>query len=61
MNTVDLSFLIDDTVQLEANALKQVWQDNWQVIDKDRQATDQVVTSIEQVRQSIKIKLMSLH
>jgi hypothetical protein len=58
---VDLSFLIDDTVQLEAIALKQVWQDNWQVIDKDRQATDQVVTSIEQVRQSIKIKLISLN
>jgi len=58
---VDLSFLIDDTVQLQADALKLTWQNNWQSIHSDRQAIDQVIENIDRIRQSIKIKLISLN
>ena len=57
---VDLSSLISKSVERDAEQLASTWQDNWEVISKDRAAVDLLVSRIDTVRQEIKSTLAML-
>ena len=57
----DLSLLTDDSVINNTGTLKKVWSKNWDKINTDRAAVDQIVSAIDQSRESIKVLLMSLN
>lgn len=57
---VDLSGLISQQVEMDANELKVLWSENWQLI-RDNEATSQkLVAQIDKVRNSIKRDLKNL-
>ena len=57
---VDLSFLINQSVERRAQQLRQAWQDNWGIMADDRHATNKLINEIEQVRSEIKSTLIAL-
>ncbi|WP_238383542.1 hypothetical protein [Colwellia psychrerythraea] len=56
----DLSVLTDDEVKTKTTALKDVWSVNWETIATSQQTVDNIVGSIDSVREEIKILLNSL-
>ena len=56
----DLSSLTDETVQLEAVKLKEVWADNWSAMAETQSSTDQIINAIDATRSSITQLLASL-
>lgn len=57
---VDLSSLISEQVEKEANDLKILWSNNWQLVNDDESVTQKLVEQMEQVRLSIKYDLKNL-
>ncbi|PKH87153.1 hypothetical protein CXF79_10700 [Colwellia sp. Bg11-28] len=56
----DLSVLTDDEVKTKTTELKDVWSVNWETIATSQQTVDNIVGSIDSVREEIKILLNSL-
>lgn len=56
----DLSALIGKQVMIDAAELKRLWSESWQVIEASEQATNNMVSAIDEVRKSIKVALESL-
>lgn len=56
----DLSVIVSDEVNHEADNLLQLWQQNWAVIATNKSATDALVTQIDVTRAVIKDTLLSL-
>ena len=56
----DLSVLTDDKVKTKTTELKDVWSVNWETIATSQQTVDNIVGSIDSVREEIKILLNSL-
>lgn len=57
---VDLSGLISQQVEKEANHLKELWTSNWQSVKDDEVTTKKLVDQIDKVRISIKNDLKNL-
>ncbi len=57
---VDLSSLINQSVEEESEHLKIIWSNNWSKIAVSREATDSLVDEIESVRKEIKLALSKL-
>lgn len=56
----DLSMLIDDDVRREAEALHQIWSEQWEQLDQDEAALKAIVNKIDKLRQAISFRLASL-
>lgn len=56
----DLSGLISPQVEKDANELKILWSNNWQLVNNDEAVTQKLVAKIDQVRSSIKLDLKNL-
>ena len=56
----DLSALISAQVETRAIELKETWGTNWSEMNDSREATDQIVSSIETIRNEIKKVLRNL-
>ncbi|CAH0992343.1 hypothetical protein SIN8267_02462 [Sinobacterium norvegicum] len=56
----DLSALIDDDTQHQAEQLRQLWADKWHSFNDSRSDTDQLVAAIDAVRAAIKVRLGQL-
>jgi len=57
---VDLSGLISQQVENEADHLKTLWTNSWQLVKDDEVATQKLVVQIDKVRISIKMDLKNL-
>lgn len=57
---VDLSSLINEAVSKQSLQLKDSWSARWVVVMNDREATDQLVVDINNVRAAIKAELKKL-
>lgn len=57
---VDLSSLINKSVNKQSLHLKDAWSASWSVIANNRDATDQLVVEINSVRDAIKTELTKL-
>jgi len=57
---VDLSVLIDPSVEKKTKALHMSWAASWESIASDKSVVDVVIVNIEQVREQVKHTLYSL-
>ena len=57
----DLALFISPTTQEASKKLKTVWSQNWKKITNDRNATDDVVEKIEEVRKATRVMLRELY
>jgi len=57
---VDLSVLIDSSVEKKTKALHMSWAASWESIASDKSVVDGVIVKIEQVRQQVKYALYEL-
>ena len=57
----DLSPLAGKDVEKMSSKLMSTWSNNWNSIENSRQATDAVITAIDETRESINKTLSSLH
>ena len=57
---VDLSVLIDSSVETKTQALHMSWAASWESIASDKSVVDGVIVKIEQVREQVKHTLYSL-
>jgi hypothetical protein len=57
---VELSTLIDTEVHEQALDLKQSWSQNWEQMAGNRQATDELIDKIDDVREGIRLTLERL-
>ena len=57
---VDLSVLTSQPVEHRAASLKAVWSDNWQAYAENMEATDRIVSAIDETRKEIKVVLKNL-
>jgi len=56
----DLSMLISNSTEKEAETLKETWAQNWGSYAQSREATDKLIHAIEAVRTEIKTALNQL-
>ena len=56
----DLSVLINNDVEIKAAKLKNKWSGNWERIAEDKQITEELVMTIDEVRVEIKEVLSKL-
>lgn len=57
---VDLSGLISQQVEKEADNLKELWASNWQSVKDNEVTTQKLIDQIDKVRISIKMDLKNL-
>ena len=57
---VDLSGLISQQVEKEADHLKELWASNWQSVKDNEVTTQKLIDQIDKVRISIKMDLKNL-
>ena len=57
---VDLSFLVNPTVEERAAKLREVWRLNWRALADDREVANALVAEIDRVRKEIKQTLKRL-
>jgi len=57
----DLSLFISPSTQETSKKLKIVWSQNWEEITNDRNATDEVVKKIEDVKEATRMMLRELY
>lgn len=56
----DMSMLVAPTVESKAIQLKEVWAKKWNQLSEDKQASDEIVHAIEEVRVEARLMLKSL-
>jgi hypothetical protein len=56
----DMSMLVAPTVEHKAVQLKQVWAKKWSRLEEDKQASDEIVHAIEEVRVEARLMLKDL-
>lgn len=57
---VDLSVLISKPVEEQSQKLLSVWSENWEKMESEQEATNQLVEQIDRVRKEIKLALTGL-
>lgn len=57
----DMSMLVAPSVESKAAHLKEVWAGKWSLLAEDKQAADEIVQAIEDVRAEARLTLKSLN
>ena len=58
---LDLSSLISDSVNLQANKLQQSWSEHWNRFSTEQTSTDRLISDIDNIRSEIKLVLKTLN
>jgi len=58
---VDLSIICFQKNSMETNQLYKTWQENWSLMNNNRESVDKIINSIDNVRKEIRIVLQNLN